>query len=70
LAPFETKRELIDERLLHERNTIAYGEYLLIDRQSLDQLSAEVVGMLDAFRAPIDDAVALGSYRMIPVPVD
>ena len=62
-APYETKAHLIDERLLRLRNTIAHGEYLLIDQASVDELADEVVGMLEVFRTQIDNAAALGTYR-------
>ncbi|OGP53347.1 MAG: hypothetical protein A2Y65_05520 [Deltaproteobacteria bacterium RBG_13_52_11] len=62
-TPFETKVHLIDERLLRARNTIAHGEYLVVDVAAVDELAEEVLGMLEAFRAQIDNAAALGTYR-------
>jgi hypothetical protein len=62
-SPFESKARMIDERLLRSRNSIAHGEYLEVDEASFDEISDEVIGMLEAFRAQIDNAVALKLYR-------
>jgi hypothetical protein len=62
-APFETKIHLIDVRLLRTRNTIAHGEYLMVDEDSVKELATEVIGMLEIFRTQIDNAVALSAYR-------
>ena len=62
-APFESKSNLIDERLLRLRNTIAHGEYMFVDQLAVDELADEVVGMLEAFRAQIENAVVLRRYR-------
>jgi hypothetical protein len=62
-APFEMKAHLIDERLLKERNSIAHGEYLLVDEESVEELAREVLDMLEAFRNQIDNAAILGTYR-------
>jgi hypothetical protein len=61
--PFETKTHLIDERLLRTRNTVAHGEYLILDEDSVIELAEEVISLLEAFRSQIDNAVALGTYR-------
>lgn len=63
-SPFESKGQLIDERLLRVRNTIAHGEYLSLDESSVYELIDEVVGMLENFRTQIDNAVALQAYRL------
>lgn len=62
-TPFETKTHLIDERLLKDRNSIAHGEYLLIDEGSVAELAGEVIGMLEIFRAQIGNAAILGHFR-------
>jgi hypothetical protein len=62
-APFETKSKLIDERLLRSRNTIAHGEYLVLDETAVDELANEVLGMLEAFRTQVDNAVTLRAYQ-------
>jgi len=66
-SPFETKAHLIDERLLRSRNTIAHGEYMILDEATVDELANEVVAMLEAFRTQIDNAVALCSYRPVSI---
>jgi len=62
-TPFETKIHLIDERLLRTRNTIAHGNFLTIDEDSVIELTKEVIDMLEIFRTQIDNAVALEAYR-------
>lgn len=65
-SPYESKSNLIDERLLRERNTIAHGEYLIVDQAAVDELVDEVLAMLEIFRTQIENAVALSSYRAMP----
>jgi MAE_28990/MAE_18760-like HEPN len=62
-SQYELSENLIDERLLKQRNTIAHGQYLLIDRQSYIELHEIVVGMMDLFRDQIDNAASLETYR-------
>ncbi len=62
-SPYETKTHLIDNQLLRNRNTIAHGEYMFIDEDSVNELLTEVLGMLEMFRTQIDNAVALNAYR-------
>lgn len=63
-APFETKARLIDERLLRTRNTVAHGEYLIIDRPLYEETQEEVQQMMEEFRTQIQNAAALGQFRM------
>jgi hypothetical protein len=59
---FETKEMLLDERLLKQRNTIAHGEYLLVDIDDYREMSDQVLSMLEVFRTEIDNAAALRTY--------
>jgi hypothetical protein len=63
-SPFETKAHLIDETLLRSRNTIAHGEYLLITEQCYQELSREVLEMMEDFRTQVQNAALLYVFRV------
>ncbi len=63
-GPFETKRQLIDETLLDSRNTIAHGEYLTINQDRYEELSREVLAMMEDFRNQIQNAAVLKEFRV------
>ncbi len=65
-SEFSTKANLIDERLLDKRNTVAHGEYLLIEENDYEQLQEQVLWMLDRFRTQIENAIALKKFLSNP----
>jgi len=53
--PYETKKILIDEKLLAKRNMIAHGEFLDVNIESYQELHKEVIDMMDLFRDQIEN---------------
>ena len=62
LSLASTSRNLIDERLLKNRNSIAHGEYLAVDQQTYDDLHQEVIKLLDLFRNEITNCAITKKY--------
>jgi len=67
-SPFETKSHLIDEALLRSRNTIAHGEYLLITERRYEELSREVLGMMENFRTQVQNAALSYAFKVDGTP--
>ncbi|NEQ70816.1 MAG: hypothetical protein F6K21_36070 [Symploca sp. SIO2D2] len=61
-SEYSTKSVLIDEKLLHTRNTIPHGNYLIFDREEYMELHGEVINMLDLFRNQIENAAIKQEY--------
>ena len=62
LSLAETSRELIDERLLKNRNGIAHGEYLSIDQKDYDDLHQEIIQLLDLLSNEITNCASEKKY--------
>ncbi len=61
--PYETKKVLLDERLLHNRNQISHGEPLPITRTDYEELHSEVVNLLNRFHNDVEDAALIKRFR-------
>jgi hypothetical protein len=64
-TPYVMKAHLIDDALLHSRNTIAHGEFLMVDLERYKQVQEEVVNMLDLFRNQLTNAALLRAFRRL-----
>lgn len=60
---YSTKSKLIDEKLLKQRNEIAHGNYLLIDRDGYIELHEIVIEMINTFRNQIENAAMNEDYK-------
>jgi MAE_28990/MAE_18760-like HEPN len=63
--PYETKKALLDERLLANRNRISHGQRLLIDRTDYDVLHYEILNLIDMFRDDVENAASIGRYYRV-----
>lgn len=63
--PYETKKVLLDERLLASRNAISHGQWLTVDRTDYDNLHHEVLGLLNAFRNDVENAAQMNHFRRV-----
>ncbi len=60
---YSTKSKLIDEKLLKQRNEIAHGNYLLIDRDGYIELHEIVTEMIETFRNQIENAAINKDFK-------
>ncbi|GCE03960.1 MAE_28990/MAE_18760 family HEPN-like nuclease [Dictyobacter aurantiacus] len=66
---YETKANLIDERLLKNRNGVAHGKYLLIDVDEFIELHTTIVELLDLFANQISNAAYTKAYKRTADPL-
>lgn len=59
---YSTKAKLIDERLLHNRNTIAHGHHLVIDRSDFNVLFDEILAIMVELKAEITNHAVTRMY--------
>jgi hypothetical protein len=64
---YSTKRKLIDYKLVQNRNKIAHGENLTLDKTDYSELHANVMGMLNTFKNQIENAVLEGKFKALPI---
>jgi hypothetical protein len=62
-SPFEAKSNLIDDILLRSRNTIAHGEYLQMTEERYEELSRDVLEMMENFRTQVQNAAVLHAFQ-------
>ena len=62
-AGYESKNNLLDERLLGNRNRVSHGRRLEIGTNDYTLLYETVIELVDKFRTDVENAAALGTYR-------
>ena len=60
---YDSKGQIIDERLVKNRNSIAHGRGVRIDQEDYDDLHDFVLQMLDLFRNDLETAAEEGNYK-------
>jgi hypothetical protein len=63
---FSSSEKLIDERLVRNRNSIAHGDHLVIEKSSFIELLDRVISLMEVFRNEIDNSVTQRRYRRNP----
>jgi hypothetical protein len=61
-SQFETKRVFIDQLVLKRRNAIAHGQQEFIRESEVDDLVAQILGLMQHFRKLIENKVYLKQY--------
>lgn len=64
---YETKKALLDERLLANRNKISHGQRLLMDHADYEELHHLVLDLLNMFRDDVENAALTSRFRRIGV---
>ncbi len=59
---YSSKEKMLDETLLHSRNTIAHGKYLQIDVKTYGDLHHDVINLMELMKGQIENAAILKSY--------
>lgn len=60
---FSMKEKLIDEKLLKNRNSIAHGNYLDIDKDDYEVLYSEIIGIMNELKNLITNCATLKTYK-------
>lgn len=63
-TPFELKANIIDEKLLGHRNSIAHGEKLRITKSDYELIHKEIFDMINQIKTSIENEVALNKYKV------
>ena len=59
---FESKRTFIDQKLLKRRNAIAHGEQAFVYEDEVDDLVADILSLMAAFRNLLENKAYLKTY--------
>lgn len=58
-----SKGQLLDQKLLANRNSVAHGERVEIDADDYDLLHSEIIRLADQFNTDVQNAAATRKYR-------
>ena len=61
-TPYSTKQVFIDRELLKNRNEIAHGDHVPIDKQTYEQAKDQVLDLIERFRTDVQNAAATRAY--------
>lgn len=61
-VPYETKRVILDEKLLGRRNSIAHGDFLELDLPDYEEIHTEVLNLIELFRDDVENAAAKKAF--------
>jgi len=61
---FESKANLVDEKLVGQRNSIAHGRYIDVSSSHFLSLKDEVLGLMTLFKNLVENAVVSGQYMI------
>lgn len=64
---YESKEQLLDKKLLANRNLVAHGERVEIDSDDYNILHTEIIGLIDRFNTDVQNAAATEQYRRLPI---
>ena len=62
-SKYRTKEKLLNTRLVHNRNTVAHGEWSAMESADYIELHDTIVELMDQFRDDIEHAASTESYR-------
>lgn len=60
---YATKSQLLDQKLLYVRNTVAHGTYYDVDEADYEDLHDQIVHLIQQFRTDVENAAVLEKYR-------
>jgi hypothetical protein len=64
-AAYAAKVEIIDKRLLANRNSIAHGEYCQVDKKDFDEIHEEILNLMEIFHDQVADAAINKTYKRV-----
>jgi hypothetical protein len=63
IIDFELKFKLLDQQLLKNRNSIAHGSYLLIDKKEYFNIHKEILNLIEVLFNELTNLVAMEKYK-------
>lgn len=60
---YTSKKKLLDDTLLENRNKIAHGNYVKLNYDQLEKLHHEIISLMNTFKNQIENAAQTGEYK-------